>query len=258
LSSSSSAPSDRDSVRAQLRGWATLRALHPAPIDLSRVSLAREALPEQLTTPEGTAQLVLDLGLNDEGVREFPDHLHAQFGGLRIWQYPEQFGPYLHHVGRLGVRSYLEVGVRHGGSFVATVEYLQRWSPMNLAVAVDIIPAPALAAYAEENAHVRLAWLDSRSEAFRALLSERGPFDLVFVDSHHEEEQCRAEVTLLAQHARMIALHDITNVGCPGVGRVWRELADSPDYRCTEFTYQYPGMGPFMGIGLAVKRTHRA
>jgi len=245
-------------VQAQLRGWATLRALHPAAIDLSRVALVRQADRERLATPEGAAQLVIDMGLNDEGIREFPQHLHAHFGGLRVWQYPVQFGPYLHHLARLGVRSYLEVGVRHGGSFVATVEYLQRWSTIALAVAVDIIPAPALAAYAEDNPNVRLAWLDSRSESFRSLLSAQGTFDLVFVDSHHEEEQCRAEVTLLARHARMIALHDITNVGCPGVGRVWRELSDSPAWSCLEFTSQYPGMGPFMGIGLAVKRASPA
>lgn len=244
----------RASTLAQLKSWAALRRLHPSAIDLARVALLREAGRECLASAEAAEQLVRELGLNDEGVEEFPPHLHAHFGGLRIWQYPSQFGPYLHHVAQLGVRSYLEVGIRHGGSFVATIEYLQRFSPLALALGVDIIPAPTLAPYAEANPHVELAWLDSRSEAFRELLRERGPFDLAFVDSHHTEEQCRAEVDLLKRHARMIALHDITNIGWPAVATVWRELAASPAWECTEFTSQYEGLGPFMGIGLAIQR----
>jgi cephalosporin hydroxylase len=237
-----------------MKYWAMLRTLRPAPIDLDRVDLVRSAGAAQLETPDGVAALVTALGLNDEGVGEFPEHLHAHFGGLRIWQYPIQFGAYLHRLAQLGVRSYLEVGVRHGGSFVATVEYLRRVSDLELAVGVDVIRAPALEEYAAATPGVELAWLDSRSERFRALVADRGPFDLAFVDSHHEEDQCRCEVERLASAASMIALHDITNVGCPGVARVWAELVASPRWRCLEFTEQYTGLGPFMGIGLAVRR----
>ena len=52
----------------------------------------------------------------------------------------------------------------------------------------------------------------------------------------------------------MIAFHDIANVGCPGIGRVWDDLKRSPAYQCFEYAEQYAGLGPFMGIGLAVKR----
>src|SRR4051794_1172344 len=235
-----------------MRYWAMLRTLAPAAIDLSRVELILSAEEAELATAGGVIELVAALGLNDEGVAEFPEHLHPFFGGLRIWQYPNQFGAYLHHVRGLRVRSYLEVGVRHGGSFVATVEYLRKVGTLERAVGVDIIRAPALDAYAAQAAGVETAGIDSRSDRFDALLADRGPFDLAFVDSHHEEEQCRHEVQRLATSARMIALHDVTNVGCPGVGRVWAELVKSPDWRCVEFTEQYDGRGPFMGIGLAV------
>lgn len=254
MSNVPSDPKSRASTLAQLKSWAALRRLHPSAIDLTRVSLLREARRERLESADQAEELVCELGLNDEGAEEFPQHLHAHFGGLRIWQYPSQFGPYLQYVAQLGVRSYLEVGIRHGGSFVATVEYLQRFSPLACALGVDVIPAPALAPYAEANPHVQLAWLDSRSAAFRELLRERGPFDLAFVDSHHTEEQCRAEVDLLRRHARMIALHDITNIGWPAVATVWRELLASPAWECVQFTSQYEGLGPFMGIGLAIQR----
>jgi cephalosporin hydroxylase len=243
-------------IRTQMKYWAMLRTLAPAAIDLSRAELVRSAAEAQLATAGGVSELVAALGLNDEGVAEFPEHLHPYFGGLRIWQYPSQFGAYLHHVGGLHVRSYLEVGVRHGGSFVATVEYLRKVGALELAIGVDIIRAPALDAYAAQVAGVETAWIDSRSDRFDALLADRGPFDLVFVDSHHEEEQCRHEVQRLATSARMIALHDVANVGCPGVGRVWAELTQSPDWHCVEFTEQYDRRGPFMGIGLAVAQAH--
>lgn len=243
--------SKRESTLAQLKSWAAVRRLHPAALDLERLTLLREATAGQL---EDAEQLVLALGLNDEGAQEFPPHLHAHFGGLRIWQYPSQFGPYLRQVARLGVRSYLEIGIRHGGSFLATVEYLGRFSPLTHALGVDVIPAPALAPYASANSHVEFAWLDSRSDAFEQLLRAREPFDLAFIDSHHTEAQCRAELQLLSRHARMLALHDITNVGWPAVGELWRELKASPAWECVEFTSQYPGLGPFMGIGLAIQR----
>ena len=244
-------------MRTQMKYWAMLRTLRPAPIDLARVSLISETDPAELRNPAAVAALVAALGLNDEGVDELPEHLHVHFGGLRIWQYPIQFGPYLHQLGQLGIRSYLEIGVRHGGSFVATVEYLRRLGGLDLAVGVDIIPAPVLKEYAASSTGVEVAWLDSKSEAFRELLADRGPFDLVFIDSHHEEDQCRTEVASVAPSAGMLALHDITNVGCPGVGRVWSEIVASPDWRCLEFTEQYPGQGPYMGIGLAIRRDRR-
>jgi hypothetical protein len=104
---------------------------------------------------------------------------------------------------------------------------------------------------------VRLAWLDSHSSAFAELLAELGPFDLAFVDASHQEDQCRRDVELLTAHAGMIALHDVCHAGEPGVARVWAELVESPDWDCVEFVEQYAGLGPFMGIGLAVKSARR-
>ena len=51
----------------------------------------------------------------------------------------------------------------------------------------------------------------------------------------------------------MIAFHDITNVACPGIARVWQELKRTPGYRFYEYVDQYEGLGPYMGIGLAVR-----
>src|SRR5687768_3987306 len=130
------------------QGLSGLRRLHALPIDLERVALIREREPRQLADPAELEALLLQLGLNDEGMHELPASLHPHCGqGLRIWQYPIQFSRYLAHLSKLKVRSYLELGVRHGGAFVATVEVLERFSPLQFAVGVDLLPCPALEEY---------------------------------------------------------------------------------------------------------------
>jgi hypothetical protein len=247
-------PTDAFTFGAQRRGWATLRSLHPSAIDLQRVALIRACDGEQLSDPARVEALLLRLGLNDEGLSELPRELHPHCGGLRIWQYPSQFSKYLVQLSRLRVRSYLEIGIRHGGSFVATAEYLERLSPLEFAVGVDIIDCPSMAEYQTLNGKARFWCLDSRGTEFAARLDALGRIDLVFIDSHHEEAQCREEVALLTARANLIAFHDIANVGCPGIGRVWNDLKRSSDFDCFEFVDQYAGMGPFMGIGLAARK----
>src|SRR2546430_1320768 len=99
------------SWNAQKRSWRILNGLNPAAIDLARISLIHEKSSEYLSRTENLETLLLELGLNDEGLNEFPSSLHPFCGhGLRIWQYPSQFSKYLAHVSTLGVRSYLEIG----------------------------------------------------------------------------------------------------------------------------------------------------
>lgn len=240
---------------AQRRGWAALRGLHPAAIDLRRVALIRERPIERLGRSEDLEALLLELGLNDEGLHELPRDLYPYCGqGLRIWQYPRQFAPYLAQLSRLGVRSYLELGVRHGGSFVSTVEVLERFCPLDFAVGVDLLPCPSLVEYARLNPKARFVRENTLAPGFAALVARLRPIDLVFIDSHHEETQCRRELDVLRESANMIAFHDLVNVDWPGVRAVWEELEADGAWECFEFTEQYGDLGPYMGIGLAVRK----
>lgn len=236
-----------------------LHSLRPAAIDLARIALIRECAPADLLRAAPLKDLLLRLGLNDEGLEEYPLDLRPFCGqGLRVWQYPSQFSKYLATVASLRVRSYLELGIRHGGSFVTTVEVLERFGPLDFAVGVDVIPCPSMVEYGAINPRIEFACLNIQSTAFPALLARLRAIDLVFIDSHHEEEHCRQEVAVLRECANMIALHDIANVGCPGIAKVWKELKESGEHLCFEFTDQYPGMGPYMGIGLAVRKARLA
>jgi hypothetical protein len=160
----------------------------------------------------------------------------------------------LAQLSRLEVRSYLELGIRHGGSFVATVEILERFSPLEFAVGVDIIPCPSMADYRKLNPRIEFVCINTQREDFGALIERIKPIDLIFIDSHHEESQCRREFDSVRDSANMIAFHDISNVNCPGVARVWNEVKAAGAHECFEYNDQYEGMGPYMGIGLAVKK----
>lgn len=241
---------------AQKKGWSGLRRLHPSPIDLQRIALIREMEQQQLSRPESIEALLLQLGLNDEAMHEIPESLHPYCGqGLRIWQYPNQYSRYLAQLARLGVRSYLELGVRHGGTFVLTVELLQRFAALEFAVGVDIIPCRSMEEYQGLNPKAEFACINTLSPDFAALVERLAPIDLVFIDSHHEETQCRRELAVLSERANMFAFHDIANKDWPGVRKVWEEVKASGAYECHEFTDQYGDLGPYMGIGLAVKKS---
>ena len=242
------------------------------PIDLDRLDLIREAQRGQLREARWIENDLLPrLGLNDEEPALYPTHLHPYMGGLLCWQYPNQFSKYLVELARLNVRSYLEIGVRHGGTFAITVEYLEQVGGVDKAVGVDLVKAPSLAEYAARRpAHVgrkgrrpqvKVSHADSHSPAFAEYVAREGPFDLALIDGDHSEEGCRADFELVSPHARMIAFHDIVTTDVPGVPAVWNEVKElyDADFEFLEFTDQYPEVTERsgttqLGIGLAVRR----
>jgi Methyltransferase domain len=231
-------------------------------IDLSFARFLREAPAEALRDPNRLAELLCVGGLNDEILEQFPAEIHPYTGyGLRLWQYPKQFAPYLVEVGRRGVERYLEIGIRHGGSFVATVEYLSRLAPLREAVAVDIDPVAALLPYPLDQAAVRLMQADTQTPEFADWVRRQGPFDLVFIDGLHTFDACQRDFASVLEHARLIALHDIVSPLVPDVGRVWKDVKRNcaDRFEFVEFTDQYAGVKAasgqdHMGIGLAIRR----
>jgi hypothetical protein len=238
------------------RSWRKLKRLHPIAIDLSRIALIREQRLEHLRDPERLRALILELGLNDDGIEEMPPELHEHCGqGLHIWQYPIQFDRYLIDLSRLGIESYIELGVRHGGTFVATVEYLDRFQRLKRAVGIDIMPCPSLVAYAAIHPAVCFRQLNTQADAFLEFLHAEEAFDLVLIDANHDEMECRREFEALRDKASVIVLHDVNNIDFPGVAKVWNEIRHLGDYECREYVEQYGDIGPHMGIGMAISRS---
>jgi hypothetical protein len=231
------------------------------------VSLLRGASRSDLLDPARLADLMIDCGLAadllDEG-QWLPPQLAARAGrGLRLFQNPMQFAPYLVYLAGRGITSYLEIGVFHGGTFVFTVEYLARFNPVVRAVAVDINPSPLVAAYLDFGpgaASLEFWRTDSASPEFLARLGPAG-FDLALIDGCHGYLYVRNDfLTMHLRRTGHIAFHDIANDPTPGVRACWLELATMARraYRPREFTAQYPHLEEqgrsSMGIGVLERR----
>jgi hypothetical protein len=233
------------------------------PIDLSRVELIRAAPIERLSDPAWIEHDLLPaLGFNDELLEEFPTELLPRTGeGLLHWQYPNQFSKYLVELSRHRIESYLEVGVRHGGTFVVTTEYLKRFRPLRLALGNDLLPMPGLEPYARSEPEVELLRGSSHGPRFWLTARRRGPFDLVLIDGDHTEEGCRRDFELLRDQARLIAFHDIASEVVEGVPTVWCEIKEryADRYDFVEFTDQYGDVhertrNQYLGLGLVMPK----
>lgn len=264
------AASLKDSVRAVLprpllEAIRRRRATMPMrPIDLAAVEPLRAAPLEHLKDSEYLEhELLPSLGLNDENPDQMPAHLRPHLGrGLRFWQYPAQFAPYLVFLSSLQPRSYLELGVRHGGTFVVTTEYLRRTGSLERSVAVDLGRPPSVERYVAQDPALTFLQVNSRSAEFVAFLAEHGPFDVVLVDGDHSPEGVRSDVETVLPHARAVVLHDTTSDAWPGPGEVLAELRErlAGGYDFASFTAQYDDVlqrtgRRWMGIDVLVRRS---
>jgi cephalosporin hydroxylase len=241
------------------QNWKKLKRLHPILIDLTKIELIRKQSLEFLSDAEQLKSLILELGLTDDSAEEFPESLDPYCGqGLYMMQYPIQFNQYLLDLSRLKIKSYLEVGVRHGGTFVTTVEYLNKFHQLDFAVGVDIMPCPSIAEYKMINPQADFVKINTQTSQFLDFLSEYEQFDLVLIDANHAENECRNEFNAVKDKAKIVVFHDINNIDFPGVKKVWHEVKESGVYNCYEYTDQYPGLGPYMGIGMAIDQDRQS
>jgi hypothetical protein len=261
---------DRAYDRAiELRRDQRLRRETAQPIDLNAAGLLRQADIEVLRDPARLeAEVLPALGLDQEMLDEggsgsiLPPSLRTFAGkGLQAWQMPNQFAPYLAQLSHYPITSYLEVGVREGGTFVITTEYLNRFHPVERAVGVDIAHSPSAAEYARTNPRARFARVNARSRRFRRLVERGRPWDLVLIDGDHREQAVRRDLESLIGSARIIAFHDIVTAIAPGVRAVWDEFKSSEAARFDffEFDEQYDEVvrrtgRTWQGIGVAVER----
>jgi Methyltransferase domain len=195
------------------------------------------------------------LGLNDEMLHEYPQGLYPWCGhGLKSWQYPNQFANYLRHLSALGIETYAEIGARHGGTFIITVEYLKRFGTLRKAAAIDIADSANLRDYADMQDFDYLVASSQSPEVLAYLASTH--WDLVLIDGDHSMQGCAHDYAAAKNTARRVALHDIASSACGGVVQVWKLIeAAMPAERLFTQVQQYEevsmrtGRG-FLGLGI--------
>jgi cephalosporin hydroxylase len=228
-------------------------------MDLERIKLIKESSVEDLKNSNYLENLIIKLGFNTEILKEQPQVVKDNGGGLLIWQYPNQFSKYLCLLSEQKIESYIEIGCRWGGTFVLTTEYLKKFNNLNKSVAVDIIDSP-VAKYCLLNNETSFIKQNSQSKEFKTYISNNY-FDLIFIDGDHSYKGVINDYEISKNSGRIFIFHDIVNDVCPGVVKFWNELKKNKNdiYNFYEFTEQYPDVWKntnqtFLGIGVAIKK----
>lgn len=163
-----------------------------------------------------------------------------------------------------GVRSYLEVGARHGDTFHEVMTSLPVGSR---GVAVDLpgglwgkeSSVHSLRAAADDlnlrGYEAEMVLGDSQTEEMRDLIQSKGPFDAVLLDGDHTYGGVSRDWSLYGNMAPLIAFHDITGEGQREkvhgnpveVPRLWSEL-NAMGLETVEFI----APGSRMGIGVVL------
>lgn len=210
--------------------------------------------PDGLLDVDVWSGLLSELGFNDENPHELPMSMIAEPGlGLRIWQYPNQFAPYMVWLASKSklIDSYMEIGTRHGGTFVVHAETLRLLNPdFESAVAVDLIAQPDLLA------GYKYRQQDSQSKPFLRWLSKQF-FDCIFIDGDHSYDGVKKDAESTVERCNIQVFHDISSDSCVDVGLYWQEhkatYKDTHDF--LEFVDQYDSVeGSFLGIGVSCRK----
>lgn len=159
------------------------------------------------------------------------------------------------------VRSYLEIGVRYGGSFWRLVRTLPRGSravaldlPTGAGGRVDGIPIMGRCAERLRGLGYDVHFLlgDSSVPAIVERVRALGPFDAVFIDANHTLPYVMADWTNYGPMARIVAFHDIAWSRPPEfnqhikVPQFWEKIKQ--DYRHEEFKLHHTGQDNGIGV----------
>jgi hypothetical protein len=228
-------------------------------MDLRRIDLIKQSDPIQLRDNVYVENLMSRLGFNTEILHEQPEVVKKNGGGLRIWQYPNQFSKYLCLLQQYPISSYIEIGCRWGGTFVLTTEYLKRFNQITESVAVDIIDSP-VQEYCAQQPETRFLKMNSQSEEFKNYIQQK-KFDIIFIDGDHSYQGVAHDYEQSKNSGTIYVFHDIVNAACPGVVQFWNELKEKENetFNFFEFTEQYDDVWQttgqkFLGIGVAIKK----
>ena len=178
-----------------------------------------------LRDPAQVEQVLLHLGLHEPVHDDVPvDLLPYSDKGLAIRRRPTEFAALLAWLAnRPPIRSYVEVGVGSGGAFIATVEFLRRAGPVDLAVAIGPGCPPVLRDYVARTPTAQFIPGRRAADGLQGLVGENGHVEFVLIDAQGSENP-RADWNAARACSRFVALHGIAVEEPTGVAGLWQQI----------------------------------
>lgn len=182
----------------------------------------------------------------------------------RAAQHPWELQKLCELVSATGVKRYLEVGVRRGGTFYAVAKSMPVGSTV---VALDLPQAcwgqdsaddlnGVIAQLCSEGYDAHVFYGDSQTQLMADSIASRfEAFDMILIDADHTYQGVKRDWELYGPMGKYIVFHDIIGDGCRDrvtdlpveVPVLWREL------RKTHHHFEYVGKDSIMGIGVLWK-----
>jgi hypothetical protein len=162
-----------------------------------------------------------------------------------IYQTPSQFAQALVYLSAFNIKSYLEVGVFQGGTFLFISEYLRRFNPVIKCDGIDPTGYlnPEIAEIIE-----REPWMNFIPATSNALKGKE--YDLVLIDGDHENGWPHRDWENVGKFAKVCMIHDIQETTCQEPVDLWAALKEEEtDRSFAEFTDHFSNI-PLQGIGI--------
>lgn len=165
-------------------------------------------------------------------------YMLADRNELGVYQTPVQFAELLKLIETIDIRSYLEVGVFRGGTFLF-MKYLIEQT--NFDVWFNCIdPTDNIHPSAKKEIEPYLI----KGVVSDALKGVR--YDCVFIDGDHSYDWVKRDFENVGKYAKICILHDIAEPTCPGVVKFWNEIkGNGVSYEFIETLggYKHQGIG---------------
>jgi len=243
-----------------------------------KIGLIKNETLENLRDSYYVENLIMKIGIFGGKPNQIPEFLKPFFGGLNLWQNPNQLAKFLVLLSNYRIRSYAEIGAYFGGTFITICEYLKRFNfdfqkayaidPNSYYVGSDMANKKSLLdeyiiynsdinrKIAERKKHNEFEFdfksMKAKSaDAFKAMKEDH--IDFVFIDGNHDIKNVLEDFENARKlNAKIIAIHDINSVCDDSWKKIIKDY--SKDYDAKEIRDIYSDKYNYFGFGIMIKK----